>query len=129
MGRLPVPMESCQLQDTTPYVKVFVIPELGLLALDRAQILAIDARVHELGFGDEPPEFLLIVDEVDGRALLLILARFTKHAVVHQLVEVLFEQRFGHLPHLLVYCNVGGHPRALVVLYIPMDHTEDQPML
>ena len=55
-------MEFCQLQDTKPYVEGFVDPELGLLAFDSAQVLAIDARVHELGFGDEPPELLFIVD-------------------------------------------------------------------
>ena len=55
-------MEFCQLQDTKPYVEGFVDPELGLLALDRAEVLAIDPRVHELGFGDEPPELLFIVD-------------------------------------------------------------------
>ncbi len=55
-------MEFCQLQNTKPNVEGLVDPELGLLALDRAELLAIDPRVHELGFGDEQPELLLVVD-------------------------------------------------------------------
>ena len=55
-------MEFFHLQDTKPYVEGFVDPELGLLALDSAQVLAINARVHELGFRDEPPELLFVVD-------------------------------------------------------------------
>ena len=52
----------CQLQDTKPYVEGFVDPELRLQTLDSAQVLAIDARVHELRFRAEPPELLFIVD-------------------------------------------------------------------
>ncbi len=55
-------MEFCQLHDTKPYGEGFLDPGLRLLTLDSAQVLAIDARVHELGFGDEPPELLFFVN-------------------------------------------------------------------
>ncbi len=54
-------MEFCQLQNTKPYVEGFINPQTGLLALDCAEVLAIDARVHKLRLSHQPPELLLIV--------------------------------------------------------------------
>ena len=45
---IPVHVEFRQLQDTKPYVEGFIDPQASLLALDCAEVLAVDPRVHEL---------------------------------------------------------------------------------
>ncbi len=62
MGRLPVPMEFCQLQDTKPNVEGFIDPETGLLTLNGAEILAIHASVHKLRLSHQPCGLVMSVD-------------------------------------------------------------------
>ena len=76
MRSLPVHVEFRQLQDTKPYIEGFIDPEASLLALNCAEVLAIDPRVHELRLRHQTPELLLVRDQLDGGALLLILAGF-----------------------------------------------------
>ncbi len=45
MSSLLVHVEFRQLQDAKPYVEGFIDPEASLLALDCAQVLAVDPRI------------------------------------------------------------------------------------
>ena len=99
---LPVHVEFRQLQDTKPYVEVFIHPQASLLALDCAEVLAVDPRIHELRLCNQLPELLLVSEQRDGGAFLLILAGFAKHTVVHELEDILLERCFSLLSHLLV---------------------------
>ncbi len=83
MGRLPVHMQFCQFEDTKPYVEGFIDPEFGHLALHSTQILTINTGVHELRFSHQATELLLVDDIVDWGSLLLLLAGFTIHTVIH----------------------------------------------
>ena len=129
MRSLPIHVEFRQLQDAKPYVERFIDPQASLLAFDCAQVLAVDPCVHELRLRHQLPELLLVRNQVDGGPLLLILAGFTKHTVVHQLEHILLELCFGLLSHLLVNSDVGCHPRPLVVLDPSVYLAEDQSML
>ena len=122
-------MEFRQLQDAKPYVEGFIDPQASLLALDCAEVLAVDPRVHELRLRHQIPELLLVGNQVDGGPFLLILAGIAKHTVVHQLEHFLDERCFGLLSHLLINGDVGCAPRAVVVRYTAMDLAEDQSML
>ena len=90
-------MEFRQLQDTKPYVEGFIDPEASLLTLDCAEVLAVDPRIHKLRLRHQLPKLLLIRNQRDGGPLLLILAGFAKHTVVHQLEHILLERCFGLL--------------------------------
>ena len=48
-------LEFRQLQDAKPYVKGLIDPQASLLALDYAEVLAVDPRVHELRLGHQLP--------------------------------------------------------------------------
>ena len=109
-------MEFRQLQDTKPYIEGFIDQQTSLLALNCAEILAVDPRVHELRLGHQLPELLLISNQLDAGPFLLILAGFDKHTVVHQFEDFLLERCFGLLSHLLVNGDLGCHPGALMIL-------------
>ena len=109
-------MEFRQLQDAKPYIEGFIDPQASLLALNYAEVLAVDPGVHELRLRHQLPELLLIRNQLDAGPLLLILTGFTKHTVIHQLEHILLERGFGLLSHLLVDGYVGCHPGALMVL-------------
>ena len=129
MSSLPIHMEFRQLQDTKPYVEGFIDTESRLLALDCAEVLAVDARVHELRLRHQTPELLFVRDQRDGGTVLLILAGFGKHTVVHQLEHLLLERCCRLLSHLLVDGDVGCLPGALMVLDTSVDLAEDLSML
>ena len=65
VGCLPVHVEFRQLQDTKPYVEGFIDPQASLLALDYAEVLAVDPRIHELRLRHQPPELLLVRNQRD----------------------------------------------------------------
>ena len=72
-------VEFRQIQDAKPYVEGFIYPQASLLALDYAEVLAVDPRVHELRLRHELPKLLLVRDQLNGDAPLLILLLFAKH--------------------------------------------------
>ncbi len=65
MSSLPVHVEFREFQDTKPYVEGFIDPQASLLALDCAEGLAVDTRVHELRLRHQLPELLLVRNELD----------------------------------------------------------------
>ena len=129
MRSLPIHVEFRQLQDAEPYVEGFIDPQESLLALDCAEVLAVDPRVHELRLRNQLPELLLVRDQLDGGPLLLILHRFAKHTVIHQLEHILLERCFSLFSHLLVNGDVGCHLGALMVLDTSMNLAQDHSML
>ena len=129
MRCIPGHVEFRQLQDAKPYLEGFIDPQASLLALDCAEVLAVDPGVHELRLRHQLPELLFVGNQRDGGALLLILHRFAKNTVVHQLEHILLERCFGLLTHLLVNGDVGSHTSALVVLDTSVDLAQNQSML
>ena len=92
MSSLPVHVEFRQLQETKPYVEGFSDPEASLLTLDCAEVLAVNPRVHELRLGPPLPGLLVLRNQRDGGPLLLILHRFVKDTVTHELEHILLER-------------------------------------
>ncbi len=122
-------MEFRQLQDAKHYVEGFIDPQASLLALNCAEVLAVDACVHELRLCHQLPKLLLVRYQLDVGAFLLILAGFAKHNVVHQLEHFLLERCCRLLSHLLVNGDVGCHPFALMLLDPSVDLAQNQSML